>query len=125
MVVHTYQVIGAVRHILLLTEQSQSAQDGFVITGAQESLDRYEDRKKLVPATRSISCITIADSSGGKARSRRKAVTNCAQTKNGSRIQLIHLARSWMIVAMKLTAPSSEDVINSTMPMIQNVCPFG
>jgi CHASE3 domain sensor protein len=51
MVVHTYQVIGSVRHALLLTEQSQSAQDGFVITGAQESLDRYEGRRKLVPAT--------------------------------------------------------------------------
>src|SRR6186713_1746017 len=51
MVVHTYQVIGSVRHALLLTEQSQSAQAGFVITGALESLDRYEDRKKLVPAT--------------------------------------------------------------------------
>jgi CHASE3 domain sensor protein len=51
MVVHTYQVIGSVRHALLLTEQSQSAQDGFVITGAKESLQRYEGRKKLVPAT--------------------------------------------------------------------------
>ncbi len=51
MVVHTYQVIGSVRHALLLTEQSEGAQDGFVITGAQESLDRYDGRKKLVPAT--------------------------------------------------------------------------
>ena len=51
-------------------------------------------RKKLVPATRSISCITIADSSGGKASKSKNAVTNCAQTKNGSRIQVIPLARS-------------------------------
>ena len=32
-------------------------------------------------------------------------------------------ARNWMIVAMKLTAPSSDDVIRNTMPMSQNVCP--
>src|SRR3954452_17113923 len=51
MVVHTYQVIGSVRNVLLLTEQSQSAQAGSVITGTQESLDRYEGQKKLVPAT--------------------------------------------------------------------------
>ena len=47
-------------------------------------------------------------SSGGKASSSRNAVTNCAQTKNGSRIQVMPLARSWMMVAMKLTAPRSD-----------------
>ena len=36
MVVHTYQVIGAVRQALLLTEESESAQNGFVITTAPE-----------------------------------------------------------------------------------------
>ena len=51
-------------------------------------------RKKLVPATLSINCMTAAASSGGKASSSRNAVTNCAQTKNGSRIQVIPLARS-------------------------------
>jgi hypothetical protein len=28
-----------------------------------------------------------------------------------------------MIVAMKFTAPNSDDVMRNTMPMIQNVCP--
>ena len=53
----------------------------------------------------------------------RNAVTNCAHTKNGSRIQVMPGARNWMIVAMKLTAPSSDDVMRNTIPMIQNVCP--
>ena len=44
-----------------------------------------EGRKKLVFASRSISCSTAAPSSGGKAKSSRNDVTNCAQTKNGSR----------------------------------------
>src|SRR5437667_10783431 len=38
-------------------------------------------RKKLVCATRSINCMTIAASSGGNASSNRNAVTNCAHTK--------------------------------------------
>ena len=80
--------------------------------------------KKLVPATRSISCITTAASSGGKASRSRNAVTNCAQTKNGSRIQVIPLARSWMIVAMKLTAPRSDEVIRRMNPTSQSVWPF-
>ena len=41
-----------------------------------------------------INCMTIADSSGGKASNNRNAVTNCAQTKKGNRIQVIPLARS-------------------------------
>ena len=45
--------------------------------------------KKLVPNARSINCMTPAASSGGKASSSRKAVTNCAQTKNGRRIQVM------------------------------------
>src|SRR3954451_10956274 len=51
MVVHTYQVIGAVRQALLLTEESESAQNGFVITADPEFLDTYQARKKLLPAT--------------------------------------------------------------------------
>ena len=51
MVVHTYQVIGAVRQALLLTEEGENAQNGFVITGDLAFLDRYRARKKLVPAT--------------------------------------------------------------------------
>ena len=51
-------------------------------------------------------------------------MTNCAQTKNGSRIQVMPGARSWMIVAMKFTAPSSDEVIRKTMPISQNVWPL-
>ena len=80
-------------------------------------------RKKLVCATLSINCMTAAASSGGKASSSRNAVTNCAQTKNGSRIQVMPGARNCMIVAMKFTAPSSDEVMRNTMPMIQKVCP--
>ncbi len=75
-------------------------------------------------ASLSINCMTAAASSGGKASSSRKAVTNCAQTKKGSRIQVMPGARNWMIVAIKLTAPRSEDVIRKTMPMSQKVWPL-
>ena len=44
-------------------------------------------------------------------------MTSCAQTKNGSRIQLRPLARSWTIVTMKLTEPRSDEVIRKTMPI--------
>ena len=50
-------------------------------------------------------------------------MTNCAHTKNGRRIQVMPLARSWMIVTMKLIAPSSDEVIRKTMPMSQTVWP--
>ena len=33
------------------------------------------------------------------------------------------LARSWIVVVMKLTAPSSDDVIRKTMPMSHHVWP--
>ena len=81
--------------------------------------------KKLVPARRSISCSTPAASSGGNASSSRNDVTNCAQTKNGRRIQLSPLARSCTIVTMKLIEPSSDDVIRKTMPTSHNVWPSG
>ncbi len=79
--------------------------------------------KKLVPARRSISCSTPAASSGGNASSSRNAVTSCAQTKNGSRIQLRPLARSWTIVTMKFTEPRSDDVIRKIMPISHQVWP--
>ena len=82
-------------------------------------------RKKLVCATLSINCMTPAASSGGNASSNRNAVTNCAQTKNGRRIQVMPGARNWMIVAMKFTAPSSDEVMSNTMPISQNVWPCG
>ena len=81
-------------------------------------------RKKLVCATRSINCMIIAPSRGGNASSNRNAVTNCAHTKNGSRIQVSPLARSWMMVVMKLIAPSSDDVIRKIKPINQSVWPL-
>ena len=79
--------------------------------------------KKLEPARRSISCITAAASSGGKARSRRNAVTNCAHTKKGNRMKVSPRARSWIVVAMKLIAPSSDEVIKKIIPMSHHVWP--
>ena len=79
--------------------------------------------KKLVPARRSISCSTPAASSGGNASSSRNDVTNCAQTKNGRRIQVRPLARSCTIVTMKLTEPSSDEVIRNTIPISHIVWP--
>ncbi len=76
-----------------------------------------------MPATRSMSCMNAAASSGGKASSSRNAVTSCAQTKNGRRMKLSPLARSWKIVVMKLTEPSSDEVISSTIPTSHQVCP--
>ncbi len=78
-------------------------------------------RKKLVPATRSISCMTAAASRGGKASSSRKAVTNCAHTKKGKRMNDSPFARSWTVVTMKLIAPSSDEVIRKTMPISHQV----
>ena len=77
-----------------------------------------------MPATLSISCSTPAASSGGNASSSRKLVTNCAHTKNGIRKKPSPLARSCTIVTMKLTEPSSDDVIRKIMPMSHHVCPF-
>src|SRR5437867_253908 len=79
--------------------------------------------KKLVPATRSINCITLAASSGGNASSNRNAVTNCAHTKNGIRMNVSPFVRSWMMVTMKLTEPSSDEVIRNTIPTSHIVCP--
>ena len=67
---------------------------------------------------------TPAASSGGKASSNRNALTNWAQTKNGSRIQVMPGARSCTIVVIKFTAPSSDDVIKKIMPISQYVCPW-
>ena len=80
--------------------------------------------KKVVPKTRSMSWKTLAASSTGNASTSRNAVTNWAQTKNGSRIHVIPGARSWMIVAMKFTDPRSDAVMLNTIPMIQSVWPF-
>ena len=67
--------------------------------------------------------MTAAASSGGKARSRRKAVTNCVHTKKGNRMKVSPLARSWMMVVMKLIAPSSDEVIRKIIPMSHHVWP--
>jgi hypothetical protein len=81
-------------------------------------------RKKLVPATLSISCSTPAASSGGNASSSRKAVTNCAHTKNGRRKKPRPFARSCTIVTMKFTDPRRDEVIRQIMPRSHQVCPF-
>src|SRR5690349_24119855 len=80
--------------------------------------------KKLVEAVRSINCMMIAASNGGKASTNRNAVTNWAQTKNGNRIQVNPGARNWMMVVIKLIAPSSEDVIRKINPTSQSVWPL-
>src|SRR5258708_32668504 len=80
-------------------------------------------RKKLVPARRSINCSTPAASSGGNARRSRKDVTNCAHTKNGRRMKLNPFARSWMIVVMKFSEPSSDDVMRKIIPTNHHVWP--
>ena len=61
-------------------------------------------------------CSTAAACSAGNASSSRNAVMNCAQTKNGRRNQVSPGARSWTIVVMKFTAPSSDEKISSSMP---------
>ena len=76
-----------------------------------------------MPATRSISCMTAAASSGGKAMSSRNAVTNCAHTKKGNRMNDSPFARSWIVVTMKLIAPSSDEVIRKTIPISHHVWP--
>src|SRR5205814_1876915 len=58
------------------------------------------------------------------ASNNRKAVTNWAQTKKGRRIQVKPGARNWMMVVMKLIAPSSDDVIRKIKPRSQSVCPL-
>ena len=78
-----------------------------------------------MPATRSINCITPAASSGGKASSSRNEVTNCAHTKKGRRMKFSPLARSWMMVVMKLIEPSSDEVMRKIMPHSQRVWPVG
>ena len=50
-------------------------------------------------------------------------MTNCAHTKNGNRKYVRPLARSWMIVVMKFTAPSSDEVIRKIIPTIHHVWP--
>ncbi len=67
--------------------------------------------------------MTPAASSGGKASSRRKAVTNWAHTKKGNRMKVRPFARSWIVVAMKLIAPSSDEVIRKIIPTSHIVWP--
>tara|TARA_B100001765_G_scaffold28776_1_gene16147 strand:+ start:616 stop:810 length:195 start_codon:yes stop_codon:yes gene_type:complete len=58
-----------------------------------------------------------AASRGGKARTRRKDVTNWAQTKNGSLNQDKPGARSWTIVTTKLMDPKRDEVIRNIIPI--------
>ena len=71
-------------------------------------VNRPDGMKNDECATRSISCMMPAASSGGKASSSRKPVTSIAQTKNGMRIQVMPRARRLMMVVMKLTEPKQR-----------------
>src|SRR3954463_12398000 len=70
-----------------------------------------------------ISCSTAAASSGGNASNSRNDVTNCACTKKGKRMYDSPFARNWMIVTMKFTEPSRDEVIRKTIPISHHVCP--
>ena len=50
-------------------------------------------------------------------------MTNCVHTKKGNRMNVSPFARSWMIVVMKLIAPSSDEVIRKIIPMSHTVWP--
>ena len=50
-------------------------------------------------------------------------MTNWAHTKKGNRMNVSPLARSWMMVVMKLIAPSSDEVIRKIIPMSHIVWP--
>ena len=50
---------------------------------------------------------------------------NCAQTKKGRRNQVSPGARSWTIVVMKFSAPSSDEKIRQSMPISHAVWPEG
>lgn len=52
MVVHTYQVIGSVRDALLATEEAETGERGFTITGDPKFLESYEKaRNQAIPAS--------------------------------------------------------------------------
>ena len=50
-------------------------------------------------------------------------MTNWAHTKKGNRMKVSPFTRSWIVVAMKLTAPSSDEVIRKIIPMSHIVWP--
>ena len=50
-------------------------------------------------------------------------MTNCAQTKKGKRMNVSPFARSWIVVTMKLIAPSSDEVIRKIIPISHHVWP--
>ena len=88
---------------MLPEERVAAAGEGIVLP----LTTRPVGRKKLVPARRSISCISAAASSGGKASSSRNAVTSCAQTKNGMRMKVMPGARTARSSTMMLIAEAT------------------
>ena len=50
-------------------------------------------------------------------------MTNWAHTKKGKRMNVSPFARSWIVVVMKLTAPSSDEVIRKIIPISHTVWP--
>ena len=69
-----------------------------------------------MPTTRSIHWKTAAACSAGKASRSSRAVTTCAQTKNGIRSSVIPRARHATTVASRLTAPSIAATPSRKMP---------
>jgi hypothetical protein len=66
---------------------------------------------------------TAAACSAGNARSSRNAVTNCAHTKKGSRNHVMPGARSCTMVAMKFTAPKSDEMMSRNIATSHHVWP--
>ena len=64
-----------------------------------------------------------ATSSGGNASSSSRLVTNCAQMKNGMRMNFRPGARNCTMVVMILIEPSSDELIRNTMPTSHQVWP--
>ena len=50
-------------------------------------------------------------------------MTNWVHTKKGNRMKVSPLARIWIVVVMKLIAPSSDEVIKKIIPMSHTVWP--
>ena len=86
--------------------------------GVEPVSNTPEGRKKLVSATRSINCMIPAASRGGKqgeeeGSDKRPYKEWHAEPRHTRCAQLV-------MVAIKLTAPSSDEVISRIMPMSQN-----
>ena len=78
-----------------------------------------------MPSTRSKSSMIIAPESTGSASSSRIAVMKSAHTVSGSRKNVMPGARMLMIVVMKLTDVSSDEIPSTSSDRSQSVWPLG